>query len=570
MKRIRSYFKGHLLSSLPGPLFKLLEAALELAMPLLVMAIVDRDIPYGAASRIFLMALALAALGLAGLMCSVAARHFTEKSSTELAARLRRSMFRCAQGFSCDDIDRLGAPALAASLTDDVDRVREVARQFLTLSLHAPLLLFGTAWMSLRINAHSAPIFTAAVLMLMPIVLGISLRATSLRCRAREQEASLTLRVRENLSGVRVLRGFCREDAEIDAFNRNSAQLARTQHTADRISVLKNPLTLTVTILSLIALLAANTGQLTQGGAAALAICLGLSLAELCRLSDFIATLGRTAESLRRVDSILKLRPSLRSPARPAALDPRAIGQVDFVNVRLRLPGSNADLLTGLNFSIRRGQIVGIIGGTASGKSTLAGLIPRLRDASSGTVRVNGADVRAQPLRALRARISFVPQHPALFQGSIRDNLRWADPTADDGALMEAVHAAQAEDILRDMGGLDGRLEPFGTNLSESQRCLFAIARALVRRPDILILDGSTSSLDPTTDTQLRLALRQLSYRPTVFITSQRVSAVRHADRILVLDEGKLVGDGTHEQLLSHCQIYREICDSQARKEAAA
>ena len=314
----------------------------------------------------------------------------------------------------------------------------------------------------------------------------------------------------------------------------------------------------------------ANAGQFTQGEAAALLGYVILCTVEMIHLRRFIAAEADMAACRQRVRAMLATRPALRSPVKPEKPDPRDAGRVDFEHVCLRFPGSDAEQLRNINFSARRGQIIGVVGGAGAGKTALANLIPRFCDSTSGVVRVNGVDVRNQNLSALRARIGVVSQPPALFRGSIRDNLLWGDPAADDGALMEAVSAAQAEDILRAMGGLDAPVEPFGENLSDSQRHRLAIARALVRRPDILILDDHASALNFAADFRLRMAIRRLPYRPTVFITSRHAAAVRYADRILVLDGGRIAGSGTHEQLLERCPVYRDIFDSQLQKEEGA
>ena len=575
MNKILSYLKSYRLESLLGPLFKLLEAGLELLVPIVVAAIIDRGIPSGDAGYIIRMGLILAALGLVGLLSSVTAQYFAAKAAVGVAAKLRRALFRQAQRLSYADLDRIGASTLITRLTSDVNQVQSGINLGLRLLLRSPLIVFGAMLMAFRIDARSALIFAITIPILLLIVFGILLITMPMHRRAQNQLDDVTLRTRENLSGTRVLRALGREDDEIEQFDRSHAKLTRIQTTAGNIGALMNPLTYAAVNLALIALLRTgavqvDTGALTRGEVVALVNYMGQILVELIKLANLIITLSRASACAGRVSAVLALKPVLTSPAKPTKPAPAETGRVDFEHVCLKYPGSGADHLSNINFSARRGQIIGVIGGTGAGKTTLVNLIPRFYDASSGVVRVDGVDVRKQNLRELRARIGVVPQRAALFAGSIRDNLRWGDPGADDEILQEAVRAAQAEDVLASKGGLDGEIEPFGRNLSGGQRQRLTIARALVRRPEILILDDSASALDFATDARLRMAIRQLPYRPTVFIVSQRAASVRFADRILVLDDGRLVGDGTHEQLLQRCQVYREIFDSQFRGEAGA
>ncbi len=575
MKRVLSYLRYYRLESALGPLFKLLEAALELLVPFVVAAIVDTGIPSGDAGRVARMGLLLVALGLVGLLSSVTAQYFAAKAAVGLAAKLRRALFAQVQKLSFADLNRVGTSTLITRLTSDVNQVQSGVNLALRLFLRSPFIVFGAMAMAFAIDARCALIFAVAILILLVIVFGILLISMPMYRRSQNQLDQVLQRTRENLTGTRVLRAFGREDDEIEAFNRGHEKLTRLQTAAGHVSALMNPLTYVAINLALVALLRASgarvdAGRLTQGEAVALVNYMGQILVELIKLANLIITVSRSAACARRVSAVLELHPGLTSPARPEEADPARAGCVEFEHVCLRYPGANADHLTDIHFSARRGQIIGVIGGTGSGKTSLVNLIPRFYDASSGAVRVDGVDVRRQSLRELRARVGVVPQKALLFQGSIRDNLRWGDPEADDAAILEAVRAAQAEDVIAAKGGLDGEIEQYGRNLSGGQRQRLTIARALVRRPEILILDDSASALDYATDARLRMAIRQLSYRPTVFIVSQRAASVRYADRILVLDDGRIVGDGTHEWLLQSCQIYREIYDSQFRGEVGA
>ena len=571
MRKALSYLKGYWLESLLGPLFKLLEASFELVVPFVIAAIIDRGIPSGDADSIVRMGLILVALGLVGLACSVTAQFFAAKAAVGLATKLRHALFAHVQKLSYADLDRAGSSTLITRMTSDVNQLQSGVNLGLRLFLRSPFIVFGAMVMAFTIDARAAAIFAVAIPVLAVIVFGIMLATMPLYRRTQGQLDGVLLATRENLSGTRVLRAFGREDEEIAAFNARHEKLTHLQTFSGRISALMNPLTYIAINLALVVLIhtgavRVNAGALTQGEVVALVNYMGQILVELIKLANLIITVTKAAASGKRISAVLQIRPSLSAPAQSAVPDEGDAGRVDFEHVAMKYHESG-ESISDVTFSARRGQIVGVIGGTGSGKSTLVNLIPRFYDASAGTVRVDGVDVRRQSLESLRARIGVVPQKALLFKGSIRDNLRWGDPDASDDQIMEAVRAAQAEDVLRAKGGLDGEIEQGGRNLSGGQRQRLTIARALVRRPEILILDDSASALDFATDARLRMALRQLPYRPTVFIVSQRAASVRYADLILVLDDGHVVGAGAHDDLLRGCPVYREIFDSQFRRE---
>lgn len=571
MRKALSYLKGYWLESLLGPLFKLLEASFELVVPFVIAAIIDRGIPSGDADSIVRMGLILVALGLVGLACSVTAQFFAAKAAVGLATKLRYALFAHVQKLSYADLDRAGSSTLITRMTSDVNQLQSGVNLGLRLFLRSPFIVFGAMVMAFTIDARAAAIFAVAIPVLAVIVFGIMLATMPLYRRTQGQLDGVLLVTRENLSGTRVLRAFGREDEEIAAFNARHEKLTHLQTFSGRISALMNPLTYIAINLALVVLIhtgavRVNAGALTQGEVVALVNYMGQILVELIKLANLIITVTKAAASGKRISAVLQIRPSLSAPAQSAVPDEGDAGRVDFEHVAMKYHESG-ESISDVTFSARRGQIVGVIGGTGSGKSTLVNLIPRFYDASAGTVRVDGVDVRRQSLESLRARIGVVPQKALLFKGSIRDNLRWGDPDASDDQIMEAVRAAQAEDVLRAKGGLDGEIEQGGRNLSGGQRQRLTIARALVRRPEILILDDSASALDFATDARLRMALRQLPYRPTVFIVSQRAASVRYADLILVLDDGHVVGAGAHDDLLRGCPVYREIFDSQFRRE---
>ena len=572
MKKVLSYLKGYWLESLLGPLFKLLEASFELIVPFVIAAIIDQGIPSGDADYIIKMGLILVGLGLIGLLSSVTAQYFAAKAAVGLATRLRHAVFAHIQKLSYSDLDKAGSSTLITRMTSDVNQVQSGVNLGLRLFLRSPFIVFGAMMMAFTIDVRCALISAVAIPVLAVIVFGIMLITMPLYRKTQGQLDDVLLLTRENLSGVRVLRAFGREADEIEAFNKSHGRLTRLQTVSGRISALMNPLTYIAINFALVLLIKTGAvrvqaGALTQGQVVALVNYMGQILVELIKLANLIITVTKAAACGKRIGAVLAIRPSLSSPAEVETPDPACKGLVEFEHVGLKYRGDTAESISDVQFSARRGQIIGVIGGTGSGKSTLVNLIPRFYDATSGVVRVDGVDVRKQPLDALRGRIAVVPQKALLFKGSIRENLLWGNPEADDATLMEAVRAAQAEDVVRAKGGLDGEIEQSGRNLSGVQRQRLTIARALVRRPEILILDDSASALDFTTDARLRMAVRQLPYRPTVFIVSQRASSVRYADQILVLDDGRVVGAGVHEALLDSCPVYREIYDSQFRRE---
>lgn len=575
MKRVLSYLKDYTKESILGPLFKLFEACLELLVPFVIAAIIDKGIPSGDAGYILRMGLLLAGLALLGLASSITAQYFAAKAAVGLAAKLRHALFAHIQRFSFSDQDSAGASTLITRLTSDVNQLQSGVNLALRLFLRSPFIVFGAMGIAFLIDTRCALIFAAVIPLLAIVVFGIILGSMPLYKRTQAQLDGVLLQTRENLSGVRVLRAFGREEDEIAAFEERHRVLTRLQNIAGRISALMNPLTYIIINFALIVLIhtgavRVNSGILTQGQVVALVNYMGQILIELIKLANLIITVSKAVACGKRIEAVLAVQPSMRNPKNPENSLPVESGCVEFDHVSLKYRGSNTETLTDVHFSARRGQMIGVIGGTGSGKSTLVQMIPRFYDASSGCVRVGGVDVRRQSMEQLRGRIGVVPQNAQLFKGSIRENLLWGNPNADDDAIAEAVRTAQAEDVIAAKGGLDAEIEQNGRNLSGGQRQRLTIARALVRRPEILILDDSASALDFATDARLRMALRQLSYRPTIFVVSQRASTVRFADKIIVLDDGRVAGIGSHEELLECCGVYKEIYDSQFRKEAQA
>ena len=571
MKKLLAYLKGYEKESILGPLFKLLEASFELIVPLVVAAMIDRGIGQGNKGYAGRMTLLLIALGLVGLVCSVTAQYFAAKASVGFVTRLRHALMDHLQKFTYAQLDKVGSSTLITRMTSDMNQVQTGMNLALRLLLRSPFVVFGAMIMAFFVDAKAALVFVVAIPLLAVVVFGIMLLTIPLYKKVQARLDGVTGVTRENLSGVRVLRAFGKEEAEKAEFRGKNQGLTTLQKKVGRVSSLMNPLTYAMINGAIVALiyqgaLRVDAGALTQGQVVALYNYMSQILVELIKMANLIINMTKAAACGGRIQSILDM------PAGAEKLDGGKEGgdcAVEFRNVCLKYPGAAEDSLTDLTFRVPRGQTVGVIGGTGSGKSSLVNLIPRFYDATGGQVLVNGRDVCAWEPQELRRRIGVVPQKAELFAGSIRDNLKWGDENADDAALLAAAKAAQAGDVVRNKGGLDAWIEQHGRNLSGGQRQRLTIARALVRRPEILILDDSASALDYATDAALRSALAHLDWRPTVFIVSQRTSSIRHANLILVLEDGKIAGMGTHGELMENCPVYREIHESQFGKEDA-
>ena len=571
MKKLLAYLKGYEKESILGPLFKLLEASFELIVPLVVAAMIDRGIGQGNKGYAGRMTLLLIALGLVGLVCSVTAQYFAAKASVGFVTRLRHALMEHLQKFTYAQLDKVGSSTLITRMTSDMNQVQTGMNLALRLLLRSPFVVFGAMIMAFFVDAKAAMVFVVAIPLLSVVVFGIMLLTIPLYKKVQARLDGVTGVTRENLSGVRVLRAFGKEEAEKAEFREKNQGLTTLQKKVGRVSSLMNPLTYAMINGAIVALiyqgaLRVDAGALTQGQVVALYNYMSQILVELIKMANLIINMTKAAACGGRIQSILDM------PAGAEKLDGGKEGgdcAVEFRNVCLKYPGAAEDSLTDLTFRVPRGQTVGVIGGTGSGKSSLVNLIPRFYDATGGQVLVNGRDVRAWEPQELRRRIGVVPQKAELFAGSIRDNLKWGDEDADDAALLAAAEAAQAGDVVRNKGGLDAWIEQHGRNLSGGQRQRLTIARALVRRPEILILDDSASALDYATDAALRSALAHLDWRPTVFIVSQRTSSIRHSNLILVLEDGKVAGMGTHGELMENCPVYREIHESQFGKEDA-
>ena len=552
-----------------GPLFKLLEATFELFVPLVVAAIVDTGIANSDTPYIIQMCLVMGALGLIGLACAVTAQYFAAKAAVGFAARVRHALMEKILGLSYTQIDSIGGSTMVTRMTSDINQVQNGVNLTLRLLLRSPFVVFGAMIMAFTIDFEAALIFAGVIPVLCVVVFGIMLITMPMYKAVQSRLDAVTSATRQNLSGVRVLRAFIKEQHQIREFDEKTQVLTAEQLAAGRVSALLNPLTLVIVNLSVVMLvhlgaLKVESGILTQGLVIALYNYMSQILVELVKMANLIISITKAVACGGRIQDVLDMEQDQHSGSRQESIS----GAVEFRHVQAGYQGSAEPSLESISFFAEAGQTIGIIGGTGSGKSTLINLIPRFYDVSSGSVLIDGIDVRDYDLEKLRAQIGIVPQKAQLFQGSIRDNLLWGNDGAADEDLWDALDIAQAREVVKDKEGeLDAWIEQGGANLSGGQRQRLTIARALVRKPRILILDDSASALDYATDARLRQAIRNMKDAPTTFIVSQRAASVRYADRILVLDDGVLVGQGTHEELLASCGVYQEIYYSQFPKE---
>ena len=573
MKKLLKYMKTYTLESVLGPLFKLLEASFELFVPLVMAAIIDTGIAQGDTGYILCMCGVLVALAVIGLVCSITAQYFAARASVGFATRIRSACFAHIQSLSFAQQDRLGVSTLITRMTSDINQVQSGVNLALRLLLRSPFVVFGAMVMAFTIDVKAALVFVVTIPLLSVVVFGLMLWSIPMYKKVQKRLDGVLSLTRESLTGVRVVRAFCQEkDIERDFVEKNDA-LTALQKLVGKVTGLMNPVTYAIINLSIVVLiwvgaLRVDAGILTQGQVVALYNYMSQILVELVKLASLIISITKAMACASRVSAVMDVQPDMHGGDRT----PDAGGReaVRFDNVTLNYSGSGAPELHGVSFTALRGQTIGVIGGTGAGKSTLVGLIPRFYDATEGRVTVDGTDVRDFPLQELRRRVGVVPQKAVLFKGTIRENMKWGDPDATDEQIWAALEAAQARDVVESKeDGLDALIAQGGRNLSGGQRQRLTIARALVKQPEILILDNSASALDYATDLKLRQALKKLPGSPTVFIVSQRTSSIAHADCILVLDEGAVVGMGTHEQLLESCPVYQEIYYSQYEKKEA-
>ena len=575
MKKLASYLKRYTKESILAPLFKLLEVVFDLMVPLVVARMINIGVAgndRGYMVRCFLILILMALLGLAA---SITAQFFAAKASTGFAADLRQAVFDHIQGFSFTELDTLGADTMITRLTDDINQVQTGVNMGLRLLLRSPFVVFGAMIMAFTIDVSCAWVFAVVIPVLFVAVFAIMLSSIPLYRKAQSALDRVTCLTRENLTGVRVIRAFCREDHSVREFDESSQALTRLNEFVGKISALLNPLTYVLINLAAVVLidraaLRVNIGSIAQGDVVALNNYMLQITVELIKLASLIITLTKSMACAGRVAGVLEQPTSMTYPEKNAQPRENADEAVRFDHVNFTYRNAGAPSLTDISFCAKKGQTVGIIGGTGSGKSTLISLIPRFYDAASGTVCLDGCDVKEYTQEALCRKIAVVQQRSVLFQGTIRDNLRWGNENASDEELWQALEVAQAREIVEGKEGqLDFRLEQGGRNLSGGQKQRLSIARALVKKPEILILDDSSSALDFATDAALRSAIHGLGGGVTTFLVSQRIACIRQADQILVLDNGSLAGVGTHEELLESCGLYQEIFDSQFPGERA-
>ena len=555
-----------------GPLFKLLEALLELFVPLVIANIIDNGIANGDTGYVVGMVCLLVGLGVVGLAFSITAQYFAAKAAVGFSAKVKHELFRHIESLSWTEIDGIGTSPLITRMTSDMNQIQNGVNLTLRLLLRSPFVVFGAMIMAFTINVQAALIFVAAIPLLSVVVFGIMLWCIPLYKKVQSRLDKVLGITRENLTGVRVIRAFCKEDEEIQSFTEHNDQLTAAQKFVGRISALMNPLTYVIINLAIIWLIQTgavqvNNGDLSQGDVVALYNYMSQILVELIKLANLIISLTKSVACGNRVQSIFEIHSS-QTVSEDSSIHGSEDYAVEFRNVSLRYANAGEDSLTGMSFAVKRGETVGIIGGTGSGKSSLVNLIPRFYDATGGEVLIGGRNADSFDPEELRMKIGVVPQKAVLFKGTIRENMQWGKSDATDEEIMAAAKTAQAADVIEGKGGLDYEIEQGGKNLSGGQRQRFTIARALVRKPEILILDDSASALDFATDAALRKAIREMDSDPTVFIVSQRTSSIQHADKIIVLDDGKIVGIGRHDELLENCPVYSEIYNSQFKKEA--
>ena len=572
LKKLLVYIRDFRLECVLAPLFKLLEASFELIVPLIMAAIIDRGIPSGDTGFIVRMCLWLVVLGGVGLLSSVTAQYFSAKAAIGFSAKLRHVLMAHIQTLSYTELDTVGTSTLITRMNSDINQVQTGVNMCLRLLLRSPFVVFGAMVMAFTIDTKCALIFAGVIAVLCVIVFSIMLATIPMYRRVQGQLDSVTATTRENLTGVRVVRAFCKEDAERAKFERKLQLLTHMQLTVGRISAMMNPATYVVINAAVIVLIHTGAvrvqmGALSQGQVVALYNYMSQILVELIKMANLIITLTKAAACGDRVAAVLAIRSTQKDGEKTPTIDaPR--GSVVFDGVSMSYSGAGAESVSGVSFTAAPGATIGVIGGTGSGKSTLVNLIPRFYDVTSGRVLVDGMDVRDIRKDELRRRIGVVPQKAMLFKGTIRSNLLWGNANATEADLCDALKVAQALDVVSAKSqGLDEPVEQGGRNFSGGQRQRLTIARALVRKPEILILDDSASALDYATDAHLRRAIRQMENPPTTFIVSQRAASVRFADRIIVLDDGRVAGMGTHDELLAACPVYQEIYASQFKKE---
>ncbi|MCI9012716.1 MAG: ABC transporter ATP-binding protein [Lachnospiraceae bacterium] len=595
MKKLLVYLKDYKKETVLAPLFKMLEATFELFVPLVMAAIIDQGIGSSNVSYVLRMGGVMILLGVIGLVCSITAQYFSAKAAVGVSTKLKHALFAHIQGLSYTEIDTLGTATMITRMTSDVNQVQSGVNMVLRLFLRSPFIVFGAMVMAFTIDVKAAFIFVVTIPALSVVVFGIMMWTMPLFKKVQAGLDSVLGATRENLTGARVIRAFNKEQEEIEAFERKNSNLAHMQLFVGKISALTNPVTYIIVNVATIVLLytgavRVDEGTITQGQVVALVNYMSQILIELVKLANLIITITKALACANRIQSVFEIESGMTweqavTPAGAAATDghrtdeaagtaaqtrQNAADEVVFDHVCLTYAGAGAESLSDIDFRVKKGQTVGIIGGTGSGKTSLINMIPRFYDATKGHVRIKGKDVREYGMEELREMIGIVPQKAVLFQGTIRENMQWGKNDATDAQIWQAIETAQAKEFVEQKDGkLEASVAQSGRNLSGGQRQRLTIARALVGKPEILILDDSASALDYATDAALRQAIRDMEGDMTVFIVSQRASSIQHADQIIVLDDGEMADIGTHDELLERCEVYQEIYYSQYPKKEA-
>ena len=573
MKKLLIYLKNYKKECVLAPLFKLLEASFELIVPLVMAAIIDRGIAVSDRPYIFKMGGVLVLLAAVGLTCSITAQYFAAKAAVGFATKLRYSLFSHIETLSFSEMDTVGSSTLITRITSDINQVQSGVNMVLRLFLRSPFIVFGAMIMAFTVNVKAALVFVVTIPLLSVVVFSVMLASIPLFKKVQSGLDQVLGHTRENLEGARVIRAFNKEEDEAREFNASNEFLTNMQLVVGRISTLMNPLTYIIINCAIIAVIWVGGKQvyggiITQGEVVALVNYMSQILVELVKLANLIILINKAIACGNRIEEVLETKSSIVNAPSEVNAASDSENAVVFSRVSMAYASTSEEALTDIDFTAKKGQTIGIIGGTGSGKSSVVNLIPRFYDVSKGSVLVNGRDVRDYDLTELRDKIGVVMQKAVLFQGTIAENLRWGKPDATDEELWHAIEVAQATDVVEGKEGkLDYMIEQGGRNLSGGQKQRLTIARAVVKDPDILILDDSASALDFATDARLRAALRNLQGNKTIFIVSQRTSSIQFADQIIVMDDGQVAGIGTHEQLLEQCEIYREIYESQFKKE---
>ncbi len=569
MKKLVVFLKNYKKETVLAPLFKLLEASFELMIPLVVAAIVDKGIGQGELSYVYKMGGIMIFLGIVGLIAAVTAQYFSARAAVGFATELRSALFRHIQSLSYTEIDTVGTSTLITRLTSDVNQVQSGVNMTLRLLLRSPFIVFGAMIMAFTVDVKAALIFVGVIPLLCIVVFGIMLITMPMYKQVQKYLDNVLALTRENLTGIRVIRAFHKEKEEIKKFETGNESLTATQLSVGKISALMNPVTYVIINLGLVILIytgamRVDIGYLTQGQVVALINYISQILVELIKMANLIVLITKALSGANRISGVFEIKSSMDENGAEEILEDSEIPVLEFENVGFCYQGAGEESLSDIDFVVYKGETVGIIGGTGSGKSTLINLIPRFYDATKGIVRFHGKPIGEYKTEELRERIGVVPQKAVLFKGTIRSNLQWGKEDASEEDMKEALAASQSLEFVEKLDQfLDAPVSQGGKNFSGGQRQRLTIARALVRKPEILILDDSTSALDYVTDARLRKELKNRKDTMTTFIVSQRTSSIQFADKIIVLEDGKIAGLGTHKYLLEHCEVYQEIYDSQ-------